>query len=307
MADVPRKLDPNFFTAEFIIEAVDVGLNPSEVGTFFQYTCCHAEDTAVFKPKVNAIRIRCLSHINIETAKKIYDYLLDRKKYLEFKKGDKIYAYIPGLHEVQPLDHPRKPTLPYPPKKWWTKKHSKIDTKWKNYEELENDSDDTTEHYGGSPKKTEKDSKLLPSSVVSCSVVSVVKDNKDSNEKPPPDKQRPVSDNPINILQVYYHEKLKAKYGEMAVMSYTIAGRKFKDLLKTSNVEVIKICIDRFFEINDKFIQDRSFSVNDFPTRFNALLQIKDDSDLNPEQRELMADDRRRKQEEKDAGEKPAS
>ena len=171
MADYPRMMDPGVFTSELAAGALEKGLNPAEVICFFAYTWTHADDTGVFRPKVNTIRMRSLPHISFEVAEKIYKYILSCCDYIEFRTKSQItYVYIPKLHTYQPLDHPRKPKQPYPPKKLWTKKHYKIFDKWGEYE----GSDDTTEHFSKKPNKTEKVSKQLPNRIDSVDRIDII-------------------------------------------------------------------------------------------------------------------------------------
>jgi len=131
MPDAKISLDPGIFTEEVFREASSEKLEPSCVVCFYLYSAGNSDSTGVFEPKISTLTYNALPGKVSQDGMKIYKYLLDNNKYLEFiASNGKRYTYIPAYLKINTLNHPRKPILPFPPKDWLLDAHYAIAKKW---------------------------------------------------------------------------------------------------------------------------------------------------------------------------------
>ena len=131
MPDAKISLDPSVFTEEVFMAGDSEGLDPAHIACFYLYSACNCESTGVFEPKIASLTYKALPGKTTQLGMKIYKYLVDNNKYLEFETMDgKRYTYIPAYLKINTMNHPRRPRLPFPPKDWLCDDHSYIAKKW---------------------------------------------------------------------------------------------------------------------------------------------------------------------------------
>lgn len=89
------------------------------------------------------------------------------------------------------------------------------------------------------------------------------------NQKPKK-ARTPKGDPRVTELQTFYLEALKTKI-DNPTFNYPIAGKKFKELLRTQTPEEIKAKIIEWFSKADRFYVCRGYRVEDFASQYNAL------------------------------------
>jgi len=87
-------------------------------------------------------------------------------------------------------------------------------------------------------------------------------------------KKTPDRSAPVLQLQDYFYEKLKTKF-DKPDFNYSMAGKKFKELLKTQNVDDIKLTIDSFFNTKEEFYIKKGYDIRDFSSQYNAFKKKK--------------------------------
>lgn len=103
-----RQLDPEFFTDE------EIAVFPYEGRLFYAGTWCNCEDTGIFEVKHKTLKAQIFPHDTIDT-EPLYNQIRDANKYIEYKAGEAIYAFIKGFHKRQKIQWPSRSRLPLPP------------------------------------------------------------------------------------------------------------------------------------------------------------------------------------------------
>lgn len=103
------------------------------------------------------------------------------------------------------------------------------------------------------------------------------------NPSNPPTKVKNVpqqTDPAVSNLIRYYHSKFVDKFGEKPTIDGGKDGRLLKGLLRTYGEEKLKGLIDRFFDSDDSFITNSSYTMGVFKTVINKLLINKDPKEI---------------------------
>ncbi len=80
---------------------------------------------------------------------------------------------------------------------------------------------------------------------------------------------------PVKVAIDYYHDKFKDRFGEKPIISGKKDGNLIKQVVNKYGIKKTKELLDKFFEVDDKFIQQSGYTIGVFYTQVNKLLTLQ--------------------------------
>ena len=80
---------------------------------------------------------------------------------------------------------------------------------------------------------------------------------------------------PVKVAIDYYHDKFKSRFGEKPIISGKKDGNLIKQVVSKYGIKKTKELLDKFFEVDDKFIQQSGYTIGVFYTQVNKLLTLQ--------------------------------
>lgn len=80
---------------------------------------------------------------------------------------------------------------------------------------------------------------------------------------------------PVKVAIDYYHDKFVDKFGEKPIIAGKKDGNLMKQLVSTYGIDKVRELLDKFFEVDDEFINQSGYTVGVFFSQANKLLTLK--------------------------------